>query len=426
MKSTTVVKIKLPYMTQDATLARKEAARLWNRMVKLHFWFRKRKLPWPTESMFEKHFKRRFNLHSQTVQALVQKFFSNIETTRTNRNNGDKTARYPHKLKGYFSVMWKSQAIKLDGNTVFLSMGKGRTPLRFRIPEIPDGKIVAAELGYDELRLTLKKELLDPALQNGVAAVDLGIIHLAMVTDGQESIGVVGRGLRSVIQKHNKKKSALLKLLSRCKKGSRRWKKLKRSMRTSARHRDNAQRNLLHHAANAVTNFCNERKVGTLVVGDIREINRGKKGKSSKRLNQENGNNPLGRLTQYLEYKSKLIGCDVKYINEAYTTKTCPVCGHRHKPAGRVYRCKNCGNTFVRDEVGAVNILNKYLHGEIVPGKIVPTNNVKYLRPIKERSRPAGTGQVAWERFVNETAPSSDGEISVRGVHEYHQESHVF
>jgi len=103
----------------------------------------------------------------------------------------------------------------------------------------------------------------------------------------------------------------------------------------------------------------------------------------SKRLNQENGNNPLGKLTQYLEYKSKLIGCDVKYINEAYTTKTCPVCGHRHKPASRTYYCRSCGNVFVRDEVGSVNILNKYLHGEIRPGAILPTNRIKYRRPVK-------------------------------------------
>jgi putative transposase len=410
MIASNVIKIQLPRMRVGDTAARKEAARLWNRMVRLHLWFRKRKLPWPSESMFEKHFKRRFNLHSQTVQALVQKFFSNIETTRTNRRNGDRNARYPHKTKGHFAVMWKSQAIKLDGTAIVLSMGKGRKPLRFRIPEIPAGRIVAAELGWHELRLTLKKEVPEPDMPSGVAAADLGIIHLAVVTDGQDSIGVVGRGLRSIVQGHNKKKAALSEMLSRCKRKSRRWKKLKRSMGTSARRRDNAQRNLLHHAANAVTNFCQERKVGTLAVGDIREINRNKRGKSSKRLNQENGNNPLGQFVRYLRYKLERVGCGVNMVNEVYTTRTCPVCGHRHKPAGRTYRCRQCGSVFVRDEVGAVNILNRHLNGEIRSGMLLPTNNVKYLRPAKLRSAVVPLAPGKWLGQAYNLADTEQGE----------------
>ncbi len=42
----------------------------------------------------EKHFKGRFNLHSQTIQALIQKFCANIEATKTRRADGDKLARY--------------------------------------------------------------------------------------------------------------------------------------------------------------------------------------------------------------------------------------------------------------------------------------------------------------------------------------------
>jgi putative transposase len=410
MDAITVVKIQLPSMRTVDTAARKEASRLWNRMVKLHRWFRKRQLPWPSESMFEKHFKGRFALHSQTVQALIQKFFSNIETARTNRKHGNKTARYPHRLKPYFPVMWKASAIKHDGHSIFLSMGKGRDPLKFRLPRIPARKVIAAELGYRELRLTLKKEIPDVEKPSGMAAADLGIIHLAMVTDGQESICVVGRGLRSIIQGHNKKKSALSARLSRCKRGSRRWKKLKRSMRVSARHRDNAQRNLLHHAANTVKDFCQKQDIGTLAVGDIREINRNKRKKSSKRLNQENGNNPLGQFVKYLRYKLERVGCKVVLVNEAYTTKTCPVCGHKHKPAGRTYRCHSCGNVFARDEVGAVNILNRHLNGEIVPGTLLPTNKIKYLRPVKFRSAVVPLTPGKWLGQVHDASDTTMGE----------------
>jgi len=383
MNSFNVVKIQLSKMREQDTQVRKEAARLWNRMVKLHRYFRKRKLQWPKESHFKKHFKGRFKLYSSTVQAIIEKFFSNIDTARTNRRSGDKKAKYPYHFKGHFNVLWKEAAIKVKGSTIFLSMGRGRKPLKFHLPEIPEGKVVYAELGFHELRLTLKRNVPDVEKRPNIAAADLGNIHLSVITDGKKTISVVGRGLRSINQKHNKKKAVISKLLSKCKKGSRRWKKLKRSLGKSSIKKDNQQRNLLHHAANIVTKFCGERDIGELAVGDITNINKNKKGKTSKRLNQENGSIALGKFVEYLKYKLKLIGCEVIMINEAYTTRTCPVCGNQHKPAGRTYRCKNCGGIFARDEVGAVNILNKYINGKIKPGMIIPTNHIKYLRPVK-------------------------------------------
>jgi putative transposase len=353
VKASNVIKIALPRLRRQDTQARAEAARLWNRMVKLHRWFRKHQRPWPTQAQFERHFKRRFHLHSQTVQALIQRFFANLETTRTNRKNGVSRARYPHKLKHYVPVIWKGQAVHIEDGRIVLPMGKGRAPIEYRLPSIPPGHVAQAELGFRELRLTLRGEVNEPERPN-VAAIDLGVIHLATVSDSRESIAIVGRGLCSVIQRQSKKKAALSSLISRCKRGSRRWRKLKRAMGKARRRRDNTQRNLLHHAANAVAGYCERRAIGTLVVGDITEISRGKRRKISRRTNQENSNNPLGQFKQYLGYKLKRIGCAIETQDEAYTTQTCPVCGRRHKPAGRLYRCP-CGFQGVRDEVGAVN-----------------------------------------------------------------------
>ena len=91
---------------------RKETARFWNRLVKLHKYNRKRHRKW-----FGK-----FDLHSQTFQVCI----------------------------------WKQSAIKVKGNRIFLSNSRGRKPLRFKLPRtMPMGKIVQAELGFRELRLTI-------------------------------------------------------------------------------------------------------------------------------------------------------------------------------------------------------------------------------------------------------------------------------
>ncbi|MDA8346739.1 MAG: zinc ribbon domain-containing protein, partial [Thermaerobacter sp.] len=43
-------------------------------------------------------------------------------------------------------------------------------------------------------------------------------------------------------------------------------------------------------------------------------------------------------------------------MSEAYTSQTCPHCGHLSRVAGRTYRCRSCGYKAHRDAVGSVNI----------------------------------------------------------------------
>lgn len=388
MKSTTVLqyRLRLPKTAWDqATAARLETAKLWNRMVKLHGWFRKRQMKWPTCGDFEHHFKGRFTLHSQTIQAIVQKFFASIDGARTHHQNGNTDARYPKRLRTHVNVVWKGQSIKVHGNRLALPMGRGRSSISVRLPEIPGGEIAQVELAFGRLLVTVNRVVADPKPTVGVVAADLGLIHLAVVTDGKESIGVVGRGLRSLKQGHAKALASISMLQSRCQKGSRRWKKLQACKRKRARGVQDRTRNLLHHAANGVIGFCTEKQAGTLVVGDITEMNRGKKKKRSRRLNQEIGLLELGTFVKYLRYKGNLHGIEIETESEHYTSQTCPACGARHKPSGRRFICNTCGYTGVRDEVGAANLLNRHLNGNIVPNTIVPHGNIRYLRPVALR-----------------------------------------
>ncbi len=218
--------------------------------------------------------------------------------------------------------------MKRQGNRLRLSCGAGRKPLSVKVPtNLPLGKVVAVELGFRELRITISNEI-DKSLSAGenMVAADMGVIHLAVMTDGVVSDAIVGRGLRSLVQGKNRSLAILQELLSKTQKGSRRNRKLRKSkVRRLARfHRQ--VHNLLHHAANKMINFCVEREAGTLFVGDITEMSRNArvKKKGSRRANQMNSGNPLGILYNYLEYKGKLKGVTLKKDSEAYTTQTCP------------------------------------------------------------------------------------------------------
>lgn len=63
------------------------------------------------------------------------------------------------------------------------------------------------------------------------------------------------------------------------------------------------------------------------------------------------------RLAQFIEYKAKLAGISVEYVNPAYTSQTCPICGHVHHANDRNYICE-CGFRIHRDLLGAMNICN--------------------------------------------------------------------
>ena len=68
------------------------------------------------------------------------------------------------------------------------------------------------------------------------------------------------------------------------------------------------------------------------------------------------------RLAQYIEYKAKLAGIEVEYVNPAYTSQRCPQCGSVHHAKDRKYICE-CGYHTHRDLLGAINICNstKYI-----------------------------------------------------------------
>ena len=83
------------------------------------------------------------------------------------------------------------------------------------------------------------------------------------------------------------------------------------------------------------------------------------------RINRQvQNNNPLGKLIEYLSYKSLLRGQKVEKFNESGTTRTCSRCGYVYKeginPQIRVFKCPNCGFECERDINSVLNNLKSY------------------------------------------------------------------
>lgn len=316
-------------------------------------------------------------LHAHSADAVVQSFYAALKSWRKRRKM-DPHAKPPHHRRRYYRVQWKSSAIRVQNGCLVLSNGRGNAPLI--VPWSWD-RPVLVELGWTgatyELRCVYQREdSVSPPLGDGVAGVDLGEVHLAVVHDGQHTTIFNGHALRAKRQYQNKIQATLAAKQSRLKKGSRRWRKLQRSKRKQLRQLDHQIRDLLHKQTTALVSTLHASRVQTVVIGDVRDLRQRVDYGSA--ANQRIHQMVTGRVRWLITYKAERRGMRGVLQDEAYTSQECPRCLHRHKPQGRDYRCPACGFCFHRDGVGAINIRRKYLGLGPVVGVMASPTGVRW------------------------------------------------
>jgi putative transposase len=328
-------------------------------------------------------------LHAHSIDAAQQGFYKACKTAKAIKNI-DPTAKYPHRRKKFRTTIWKNTAIKRKEKLLALSNGRKGETILIDLPPSLWGVHAVQEvrLVYDKKARRYHWHIVvehgkqpKPAPGTNIVSVDLGEIHPAVVGDEVESVIITGRERRHETQGHAKRLAKMSAALSTKKKGSRRYRKFVRAkVRMKAKH-ERVIRDMEHKFSRAIVDVAVELKANTIVMGDVRDIADGiDKGKEhNQRMSQWNH----GKVRSFVEYKAQAEGIEVVLQNEAYTTKTCPHCGHRHKPKGRTYRCPS-GTLWVRfqshrDVVGQINILSAYKFGE--PGKIPAPTTIKHRTP---------------------------------------------
>lgn len=356
------------------TAARLAAASLWTRMVRIHARLRRAKWTWPTKAAWEQWAKGRFAaLSAQSVQQVVADFCDVLSSTTKARKAGI-DARYPWKTRSRFrNVPYTNQSAIIRNGVLRLSHGRGgNAALLIPVPHSLPGRLVEVTLAYGVVRLVCEVPEQAAIPLGPLVGVDLGVNTLVAATDGQTAMLVSGRGAKAIVQYRNKSNAKLRSRIDRCKRGSKRHKRLVR-----ARHRmsDRCARKLrdtLHKATRAVANaFPNS----PVVVGKPFNDAARRMGRVQAQQVSQASN---ARLIAQLSYKM----AGAIEVNEAYSSQTCPVCGCRQK-CRRVYQCKVCGFTAPRDVVGSVCIRSIGQYGEIRTGLSIPTRIVR-VRPLRK------------------------------------------
>jgi putative transposase len=375
----------------EADALNAESGRVYTDMLVCHYRIYRRKGVWLRPELGERWQDRHGGptiLHAHSRDAAQQGFYTACKTAKACQEVGLDT-KYPYHRKRWRTTIWKATGIRLHERTLRLARARVQAPVAVPLPPhlltLPAAAFREVRLVWDRVARHYTWHLViedgvppaPPPPGDHTAAIDLGEIHPAAVSDGKETIIFTCRALRSTQQYTAKRVGELKATQDRKQKGSRRWKRLqRRKTRFRAKQRRRA-RDLEHKVSRAVVDWATapERRVHTLVIGDVRDVADGKR--LNRKSQQKIGVWSHGRQRQYLTYKAEAAGITIALVSEAYTSQTCPgtlpdgtACLHCTKPTGRRYRCSACGFAAHRDALGAANILSQHYTGE--PGHVLP------------------------------------------------------
>lgn len=185
----------------------------------------------------------------------------------------------------------------------------------------------------------------EPKTEGNVMGVDLGIKCPAVSYCSDGSVKFHGNGRRN---KYMRRHYAYLR------------KKLQTSKKLKAVKRINDKeqrimRDIDHKLSHDIVETAVAHNVKVIKLEQLQNI------RSATRKSRKNNHSlhtwSFYRLAQFIEYKAKLAGISVEYVDPAYTSQRCPVCGSVHHANDRNYTCE-CGFHIHRDLLGAMNICN--------------------------------------------------------------------
>jgi putative transposase len=274
---------------EDLDEINKLSATIWNDIITIANDYRVTTGNWITKTKLQSLTKSKYPCHSQSIQAVVHRYINSRSAAKEARKV-DSKIRYPYKVKEYQATRWVDKSFSLSGNILSLSLGPRRKPLILEVHNLPVGEIKVVELIYDMgYRLSFLFDDLKSPKTNSYsekASVDPGEIHaIASTCTNGNQILISTRALRSIKQYRNKSLKYLSKMQKRCKKGSKRYKKLQKAKDYILSRSNNQIKDILHKTTDQYVKWCVTNTINTVYLGDVEGVQRntsGKRGKTKK------------------------------------------------------------------------------------------------------------------------------------------------
>jgi IS605 OrfB family transposase len=178
----------------------------------------------------------------------------------------------------------------------------------------------------------------------GWVGVDRGIVNLATTSDGKNFCG-------KELTRYRRRQARLrAELQAKGTKSARR--KLRRRAKREARHAAHVN----HVIAKEIVADA-ERTGRGIALEDLKGIR--DRGRLNRHQRAALSNWPFRQLGECITYKGMRAGVPVLEVDPAYTSQTCPACGHTergNRPDRDTFRCRSCGFAGPADHVAALNV----------------------------------------------------------------------
>ena len=346
----------------------------------------------PIYTKLENNFKDNWHtkyLHSHNRQQLLKQlaqdwksFFNSIKDYKKSPKKYKGQPR-PPKFK-YLDrdpseIIFTNLAVRVKKNNLLLSLSKEIKSkfqvdsLKFKLPSVVQSLINLDNLQQVRIKkenlsgdwyliITYKVDEKENASGDNVMAIDLGLDNLATITlkDNPEGYIIDGKVIKSENRYYNRKITRLQKIRMK-QVGSKHFKDTKqiKSLRLK---RKNFVADYLHKASKKIVELATENNVSTIVIGDIAEI------KQNNKHNKHFVSIPIQRLKDLIEYKAKLEGIKVVFVDEAYTSGCSAIDEESlsktdYDKSRRIKRgLFKTGNKVINADVnGSLNIMRKHL-----------------------------------------------------------------
>ena len=219
---------------------------------------------------------------------------------------------------------------------------------------------VSSKGGKWFVSVLMRREVEQPLPHGPSTGIDVGIARFATLSDGTFLAPL------NSFKKHEQRLAKYQRRMARKTKFSNNWKKAKGRVQRIHSSIANARNDFLHKASTQISKnhamVCIEdlqvRNMSKSASGTLEAP--GRKVAQKKGLNKALLDQGWGEFRRQLEYKTRWNGGEFVAVPAAYTSQTCPCCGHisrENRQTQALFACVSCGYENNADHVGAINVL---------------------------------------------------------------------